>query len=174
MSAALLLCACGFHLRGNMPLPPELHTVAIVSNDPYGALTLELTQILKSMGADIVDKTAHPPTTLVLEAEGYSQTTVRESASFSVQQYMMEYYVTYHVTRDKRTYGPRTIKSKQLYAINQNQVLSTDIQQEELRKQMQQSAVYQIISQLNSPDAIAALTAPPTPAAPPKKAKAKK
>jgi LPS-assembly lipoprotein len=165
-----LLAGCGFHLRGSLPLTTELKVLAINSANPYGTLTLQLKQILQSMGAQIVPEESHPALTLFIDNESFTETSITQSASFSVQQYMMVFTVTYHLTDKKGNaiYSPKPVIVKQLYSVNQNQVLSTDAQLQTLQQEMQQTAVYQILSQLNSVEAKTALAKITSPSKPQK------
>lgn len=144
LAIGLVVSGCGFHLRGSLPLSTDLKILAINSSSPYGPLTLQLKQILKSMGAQVVATENHPPITIYIDNEGFTQNSVTQSASFSVQQYMMFYTVNYHVVdkAGRTIFGPKTITIKQLYSVNQNQVLSTDAQLQNLQQQMQQTAVH--------------------------------
>lgn len=159
-SMTLLLTGCGFHLRGNPPLPPNLHEISIQSSQPYGPLTLQLTQIFRSMHIQVVPPTQHPPVTIVIDSESVSNNTTIQSASSSIQQYIMYYTVVYHLVNAKAEtiYGPKTITLSEPYSINQNQVLNTDSVQQSLEQELQQQVVYQIIQQLGSQDAQVALT----------------
>ncbi|NNM59155.1 MAG: hypothetical protein HKM04_05010 [Legionellales bacterium] len=159
LSFTLFLSGCGFHLRGAPPLPPNLHRLGVQSNAPYGALTQNLTQVLKSIGLIISPANEHPPLSLVIDSESFSSTSYTQSSSSSTEQYIMYYTVTYHLINSKSEsiWGPKVIKQSQIYSLNQNQVLSTDTVQQSVELQLQQDAVYQIIAQLGSSDAQAAI-----------------
>jgi LPS-assembly lipoprotein len=156
---ALLLTGCGFHLRGAPPLPPSFHEIGIQSSQPYGQLTLQLTQILNAMHVKVVPLTQHPAVVLVIDSEVFTSDTTTQSASSSTQQYIMYYIVTYHLANATggTIFGPRTLKLSEPYSVNQNQVLSTGSVQQSLQQELEQEAVYQIIQQLGSQDAQTAL-----------------
>lgn len=158
-SMAFLLAGCGFHLRGTPPLPPSIHEVGIQSSQPYGPLTLELTQILNAMHIQVTPLTQHPPLVLVVDDETFTSNTTTQSASSSTQQYIMYYTVVYHLADGKGNtiYGPKTIRVSEPYSVNQNQVLSTGSVEQSIQQELEQEAVYQIIQQLGSQDAQNAL-----------------
>jgi len=50
---ALLLSACGFHLRGALTLPPGLEEIQIKAHDPYSALARSLERSLAHNGVAV-------------------------------------------------------------------------------------------------------------------------
>lgn len=152
---ALLLTGCGFHLRGAPALPPNIHTMGIQSGSPYDNLTLQLTQVISSMGIKVVPVSEHPPLVMVIDNQVFSTNSYTQSASSSTQQYIMYYNIAYHITNGSNVtiLGPKTITLSETYSLNQNQVLSTDSVEQSIQQQLQQDAVFQIITQLGSQDA---------------------
>ena len=156
----LSLTACGFHLRTQPPLPPEFKTLYIKSDDPYGQLTLQLEQILQSMGVKIVDTSKEAPVTLKIFNEQYTTSILSESASSSTKQYTLYLVVQYEILNNKGKilFGPKTVKEQSNYTVNENQVSSTDTQQASLKEEMQRDAVFSILMQLGSKDAMSAIS----------------
>ena len=156
----LSLSACGFHLRKQPPLPPELKTLYLQSEQPYELLTLQLTQILQSMGVTLVDTPKEAPVTLKIFNERYTTSVLSESASSSTKQYTLFLTVQYEMlgTNGKVLFGPKTVKEQSNYTINENQVSSTNTQQNALKEEMQRDAVFSILMQLGSTDAINAVS----------------
>ncbi|MAZ38939.1 MAG: hypothetical protein CMF49_02380 [Legionellales bacterium] len=151
---SILLTACGFHLRTQEPLPPELHTLYIDSANPYGNLTLELKQILKSLDTQLVDSAQDAPITLRIFGEQYVSDVLSESASSSTEQYTLHYQVQYELLSKtgKVLFGPKIIHNQRNYTVNENQVLSTDSEQESLQTEMQHDAVFTLLRQLSAPE----------------------
>jgi len=151
----LLLTACGFHLRQQEPLPPALQTLYVNSSSPYDELTIELKQILKSIDVRVVDTPEEAPVTLKLFGIHYVSEVLSESASSNTKQYTLHFSVQYELTDSEGNvlYGPHTISSQRNYTVNEDQVLSTDTQQDTLKSEMQHDAVFTILRQISSPDA---------------------
>ena len=156
----LSLSACGFHLRKQPPLPPELKTLYVQSDQPYELLTLQLTQILRSMGVTLVDTAKEAPVTLKIFNERYTTSILSESASSSTKQYTLFLTVQYQMQNSsgKVLFGPKTVREQSNYTINENQVSSTNTQQNSLKEEMQRDAVFSILMQLGSTDAINAVS----------------
>lgn len=53
---ALLLSACGFHLREPLTLPPDLAGVQIVARDPYSPLAQSLTRSIERAGVVVAER----------------------------------------------------------------------------------------------------------------------
>ena len=53
---ALLLSACGFHLREPLTLPPDLAGVQIVARDPYSPLAQALTRSFERAGLEVPER----------------------------------------------------------------------------------------------------------------------
>lgn len=156
----LSLTACGFHLRSQPPLPPELKTLYVQSDDPYGQLTLQLEQILQSMGVTIVDTSKEAPVTLKIFNEQYTTSILSESASSSTKQYTLYLIAQYEVLNNKGKilFGPKTVKEQSNYTVNENQVSSYNTQEDSLKEELQRDAVFSILMQLGSTDAVNAIS----------------
>lgn len=152
----MFLSACGFHLRSTATLPTAFNPLYVQSSDPYGAFTLELRQILKTQHITLVDRRADAKYTLEIRGENTSTSVLSESASSNTKQYILYYTVTYAVSRADGTvvFGPKIITSQRNYTVNENQVLSTDTEQQALISEMQHDTIALLFAQLGSADAL--------------------
>lgn len=157
------IASCNFHLRGSTPLPPQLKTLFIQSDDPYGQLTLELKQILRSADVTLVNTAEQAPYTLKIFEENYNSTVLSESASSETKQYVLHYSLKYQLATKSGTviYGPSQLNEERNYTVNENQVLSIDTQQATLKQEMQNDMVFRMLTQLSSAQARSALSAAP-------------
>lgn len=75
---AMLLSACGFHLRGAMTLPVDIGPIEIVSRDPYSPLATSLAAALERQGAftEVVSRPSNQLATLVLSTERWRSTPI--------------------------------------------------------------------------------------------------
>jgi len=64
---ALLLSACGFHLRGALALPPGLEEIQVKARDPYSALARALERSLVRNEVKIVPAAEHDAYVAVLD-----------------------------------------------------------------------------------------------------------
>ena len=147
------IAGCGFHLRGNFKLPPNLQHLYITSDSPYGPVTVQLKQILGHSGAQVEDQPGPEIITLSVKNQRYNQTTFSQSASAKTTQYTLYFSLDYELQNNKgiALYGPKTVSVQGNYTVNQDAVLTTSTQEDTLRSELQRQAVYQLIEQLNSP-----------------------
>lgn len=147
------LSSCGFHLRNQLPVPPELTTIALISSNPNGQLTQQLWQIFKSTNVHVVTDPDQAPISLYLFNENTTTSLLSESASSATRQYTLTYSISYELqTQHNVVYGPKTLLAFRNYMVNERQVLSTSTEQQLLSTNLQRDIVYQIISQLGSPE----------------------
>lgn len=149
-SLALLLTACGFHLRGQAALPVQLKQLAFESDAPYSLLSTQLQQTLANMGVTLTDKAA--PITLKLSKDDFSQTTATSGATNQLTTYAISYTVSYQLLNaaGKPLIEPRSITINRSFTANNNQMLGSSNEQTLLQQDMRREAIMQIINQLNS------------------------
>ncbi len=149
---ALLLLGC-FHLRRPKPLPPVLHRLHVESSAPYSDLTIQLKQLLENMHIQLVADPRDAKITLALMHESFHSITVSESSNAKTKQYRLEFNIDYQLQDEKANliYGPKNIHTSRIYTVQEDQVLSSSNETDMLHQEMQQDAVYQIITELSSP-----------------------
>lgn len=140
---ALLLTACGFHLRGDVQLAPQLSKVHIQGGDRYDPLVRELSRALTSTGAAIVeDPQAATAVLQILENTGKRRVlSVRSTGK--VQEY--ELYQTFRF-RVRDAAGTELLATQQLevtreYLFDADDVLSKSTEEEALRRDMRRDLV---------------------------------
>ena len=93
---ALVLSACGFHLRQSLTLPPDLGPVRVVSSDPYSPLAESLALALQRAGAVPADAaTAGDVATLELLSERWGDTPVSVDQFARAQEFSLRYAVVF-------------------------------------------------------------------------------
>lgn len=155
----MLLSACGFHVRGSTPLPAGIHTLYLKTPNAYDEITKILKQALIKHDITLVSNTNQAPYTLVIEQEVQHREATTVSASTELVQYTLYYKLRYSVAKQNGqvVLGPTEINLQNRYASNTNQIMGSSAEEIQLYRQMRFSAVMQLISQLSSPDAFAAL-----------------
>jgi outer membrane lipopolysaccharide assembly protein LptE/RlpB len=84
---ALLVSACGFHLRNALTLPPDLGPVRVESRDPYSPLALSLQQALRRAGAEVVEGRARDVAVLDIISERWGNVPLSVDARGRAQEY---------------------------------------------------------------------------------------
>jgi LPS-assembly lipoprotein len=94
---ALVLSACGFHLRNALQLPPDLGPVTVVARDPYSALALSLEQALERTGAEIAPDGAEGVAVLDILAERWGNTPISVDSRGRAQEFTLRYAVIFEL-----------------------------------------------------------------------------
>ena len=146
-----ILTACGFHLRGEQALPPQLKTLYIDAA-PYAPLTLALKKSLRSADVNIVSAVAQSPLTLQILNENFEQNISNISASTLVKTYTLIYSVEVQLLNKsgKVIYGPQTVKTYSSYAVSDNQILGDNSQLKTQQANMRRDLIGLIFNRLGS------------------------
>lgn len=149
---ALLLSACGFHLRGEVQLAPQLGKIHIQGGDRYDPLVRELARALTSAGAAVVaDPQAASAVLQILENTG-KRRVLSVRATGKVQEY--ELYQTFKF-RVRDAAGTELLGAQQLevtreYLFDADDVLSKSSEDEALRRDMRRDLVRLAMLRLES------------------------
>lgn len=150
----LCLSSCGFQLRGSAPLSPPLKRLYIQTANPYGTLTNNLRDYLKTSGVEVTDSPQNALTVLHIISETQSQQLLSVSGLQQTRQYSLTLAVTFEVTT------PQGVVLMPALTLSENRTLTTlsDLilagtnEQNTLYQQMRQAIIYDIINRLSSRD----------------------
>jgi len=143
-----LLNSCGFHLREQKTLPPQLHKLIISPNQPWDRFQLLLKRQLASAGASFSQH--HSASTLKLTRVYLSESTVAFGPDGQVHRARLDYTVHFSVENSKNEVilPNQTILIRRDYRINSNSKLSSDDEKAIIIEEMQRDAVDQVIQRL--------------------------
>lgn len=96
---ALMLSACGFHLRDALKLPPDLGQVRVVARDPYSALAQSLTNSLQRAGATMASEDADDAAVLRILSEKWASTPISVDQFGRAQEYTLRYAAVFRLER---------------------------------------------------------------------------
>ncbi len=151
-----ILAGCGFHLRGHEKagLSPELSVLRVrMENVSGNQLRREVERAL-NVQADVrvAPEVENGIPVLTLYGEQSSTRVLSYDANRNVSQFLTRYRVDFDV-RDaagKEMVGRQTILLHRDFLFDKTQVLATEREAQELRQQMRQEAVQQMIRRLAS------------------------
>ncbi|MEO6102676.1 MAG: LPS assembly lipoprotein LptE [Pseudoxanthomonas sp.] len=89
------LCACGFHLRNKIALPPDLGPVRVTSTTDYSPLPDTLKTGLKHAGATIAEPGAKNVAQLQLLSERWGDLPIAIDARGRAQEFSLRYAVVF-------------------------------------------------------------------------------
>ena len=149
MLSALLITACGFHLRGASLFPFKTIYVAGSESTPLGAALRRNLQGQEN--TKLVTSEAAADVVLQIMSERPEKVILSLTVQGLVREYTLNSYVTYEV---RNAYGkiflqPTTIKLSRVITYNENVVLSKAGEEALLYKDMQSDIVQQITRRLS-------------------------
>lgn len=149
----LALSACGFHLRGNMPLAKPLHLVYIESVDPYGVLVKELEQSLKMSHATVVSVPAEADTILKILRDDSGQDLLSVSGTQQTRQYNLHVTVSFDILDAKTRraiFSQQTLTESRVITIQSNQILGSSNEANLYFQQMRRTLAAAIMFRISS------------------------
>jgi len=148
---ALLLSGCGFQLRGEVNLPPEMaHTQMIVNNE-YSTLARRVHVMLERSGVQFVGA---EQATAILEIP--QNEVVTEVLTIADNARAREYRVTYTVkfrltdADGRDLIGWQTLRQSREISFDEQQILASAREQEYLREELAETMAQLLVARLES------------------------
>ena len=143
----ITLVSCGFHLRGSVQLPSELSEMAVRDAASATDIAPDLRHALKNKGIQISDSAS---IVLELKAEKYGKRVLSVDSTGRAQEYGLSYTVKFSLKDEKgAAWIPEAsiIQTRDL-RFDATAVLATTSEEAQLKTEMRQDAVRQILRQL--------------------------
>lgn len=157
-SIALLLLAtmvagCGFHLRGQVPIPASLRTIHLDGSNVNGPLTRAVKQQLEASDVQLVAAT-DAEYTLWIEPLRERRRTVSYSGSAKSAEIQITSSAIFaiHDRAGRTVYGPRRISADRIVRNDINDVNATASETAEVERELQQQLAQLIILQYGALD----------------------
>ncbi|MGI9311605.1 MAG: LPS assembly lipoprotein LptE [bacterium] len=143
--SATLLTGCGFHLRGEVELPPDLARVHIVGADRD--LVQRLSAALKQRGAAVVR--AGQGATISLASE-FAQTTLTTDPQGAASAYAVRYQVAFRIAAEdgQPLQAERIFWLHRAFNYDSSKHLQAEAQEAFLQDELRDEAVVRIMRQL--------------------------
>ncbi|MFZ1639990.1 MAG: LPS assembly lipoprotein LptE [Candidatus Contendobacter sp.] len=152
----LLLAGCGFQLRGQAQLPPELAVIYVQSQQaigmPPGILSRKLPLLLASNGVTVTRDPAQATATITILREGSGRRAVAADRFDIKRVYWLVYSVAYQVTlaNGKTLIAEEGLSANRALLFDENRVLGFEAAQESLVDSMADDLAWQIIRRLQA------------------------
>lgn len=146
---ALLVSACGFHLRGAVSMPPSMQQTYIDGN-PASAMVRDLRLNLEASGAEVVGSPQAAGATLNILNETFERRVLSVSSNTQVSEYELIYHVRFALTRADGTklLEPQEVRVTRDYRYDPNQVLGSSSEESLLQQEMQRDVSQLILRRL--------------------------
>lgn len=141
--STLMLQACGFHLRGDVQLAPQLKKVYIEGSDPYDSLVRELSRALTTAGATVVTEPQQATAILHILNNSGDRRVLSVRATGKAQEYELYQRLEFRV---RAADGQELLSAQRLeltrdYLFDPNDVLGKASEEETLRRDMRRDLV---------------------------------
>ncbi len=160
LSLIISLTGCGFHLRGAIKLPPQLHTFYLSGNSPYSSFLRQLSKVLLSSKITLVDSPDQAPLTLFVVSDklNWSQTTVATSGA--LRDYSVTYSVSYVLqsSSGETLVGPNSVSSSETVTALSSELLENSSKLKQAQNNLTQSLIVKMMFQISSKNTIKKLT----------------
>lgn len=155
---ALLLSACGFHLRGMINVPTWLNNIAIIIKNDDKQLNSIVKAQLEGYNIQVNPEPALAKYWLVINQVLVQQQIISIGASTNPRQYTLMLTIEFmlQTRKGKIIKTPKTVTVTRQLTINNDRILGSSDEENILLGEMKQDAVIQIINQLSHRDAAVA------------------
>lgn len=151
LSCALLLCGCGFQLRGDADLPPEMKKTQLVIDDQYSALARRVKTMLEQNGVKFV---GGDEATAILEIpENQVVTNVLTIGNNArVQEYRITHTVQFMLTdaRGNVILPTQTLRQTREISFDEQAILATSREQEYLEEDLAENLARLLVTRLEA------------------------
>lgn len=150
--ALLFLEGCGFHLRGQTQIAPELQVLYLQTAEPYGPFAIQLKRGLQSMGIVFVNSIKDAPRVLHILNDSLGQQLTAISANTQVRTYVLTYFITFQIedAHGQVILPPQTVSTVSTYETSVIQTLGDRDVLNTVQEEMRRDAIGQIINRLNA------------------------
>jgi len=155
LAFSLFLTACGFHPQGSLELAPPLHSLYLQTSDPYGTLSRNLRDHLKTSHVKLVDSAKDASAVLEILNDSATQELLSVAGTQQTRQYKLIVSVTFSVSDNKgRTLlAPQTLRESRTITVQANQILGSSNEATLYMQQMRRMLAYAIMNRLASTEA---------------------
>jgi len=150
---AASLAACGFHLRGPVHLPPQMHTTYIQGGSRFSPLITDLRQSLNDSGVSVVDSPAQATAVLRILSQQANKRVLSVGADGRPRESELYSRVRFDVTdvkTGKPLLSPQTLEVRRNYLVSVTNVLGTASDEAFAREQMDRDLVRMMMMRLEA------------------------
>jgi LPS-assembly lipoprotein len=151
-AAVLMLCACGFQLRGEAKLPVDLRRVHVAVSDAFSPLKRDVEAALTRSGAAVESASGEHIAEITLSAVTLAPVVRSVGANATVNEFSMVYHVELGIQgSDRKTLLPtQVIEHSRAYTFDQTQAIGSNAEHDEIKKGMERDMVQAIMFKIGS------------------------
>lgn len=146
----LLLCGCGFHLEGRVPLPRAIARPYIQAPDQQTDFVQSLRREMLMSGAHPVDSEAQATAVVDILSDNLAQRVLSVSAQNRPTEYQVIYTVRFAVTAGgKELLPPQVVSSMRSYTFDESLLLAKEHEESILQQAMGQDLAQIVMRRLS-------------------------
>lgn len=149
---SLLLAACGFHLRGQVQLPPQMLRTYIAGVSPDSSFFQALADDLRASGVRVVSRQRDATAVLKIESLNTTRSVLSVNADGTVSDYRLVTRLTYsaRATTGGWKIPVRRLETQRHYSYSDTQVLGKSDEAAQLRDSMNRDLAHLVLLQLQA------------------------
>lgn len=146
LSLALLLSACGYHLRGAIQLPENMKSIYVEGSS--GALLDQFKQIMKTSSSALSSSRTGAGIVIKVANEEFNRRVVSLSSRGKSNEFELEYRLDYEFAnaKDAPLMEKQTVEIRREYYNDQSAVIAKENEENVIRNEMYQQAVQTILN----------------------------
>ncbi len=146
LSLALLLSACGYHLRGAIQLPENMKSIYVEGSS--GALLDQFKQIMKTSSSALSSSRTGAGIIIKVANEEFNRRVVSLSSRGKSNEFELEYRLDYEFAnaKDAPLMEKQTVEIRREYYNDQSAVIAKENEENVIRNEMYQQAVQTILN----------------------------
>lgn len=151
MLIAVLLTACGFHLRGQGAFALPFQKLYVQSANEYAPFINELKSAIEANNVQITDSPEEAQLTLQIVSEATDKQILSLSGAGRVREYRLQYRVSLRAydRQQQEWLVPEEITLRRDFSYDDSQVLAKEQEEALLYQNMRGDAVQQVLRRLN-------------------------
>jgi LPS-assembly lipoprotein len=152
VAAICVLPACGFHMRGEVQLPPGMQRVHVQIADPYSPLAHDLEAALGRSGAKVENAAGDGIAEIAIPTISLAPIVRSVGANAYVNEFSMVYHVEMQITdANGKSLMPReVIEHSREFTFDQTQAIGTSAEQDEIKKEMERDMVQALLRKIEA------------------------
>ena len=145
----ITVSACGFHLRGNIPLPDGIKNMYVVA--PKGTFKDQVEKLLTNVDADLASSQAAADVVLNVTEAKVDRTLGTLDTRGKANSYNLEFSVTYQLEDPEgKVIRDASLREFRRYNFDPVQIIESESEEAELLENMEEAIALRIIRQLSS------------------------
>jgi LPS-assembly lipoprotein len=150
LSLLVTLSACGFHLRGDVELPPILHDTYIDSRDPFTGIARPLRSQLERSGANVLEDGQQASAILKIISERSENRVLSVGSSGKATEYELFNEVVFSLNdpKNKVLIKQQTVRMTRDLVFDENELLGKLSEADSIHRQMLESLARQILTRI--------------------------